>query len=60
MNKKEVLVISIGIFLTVAAWMIIDIYRAHQQPILNVEIRQVRFPPVKLDLSVLEKLKLKQ
>lgn len=28
MNKKELMLLSIGIFLTVAAWLIADIYHA--------------------------------
>lgn len=28
MNKKEILLLSIGVFLTVVAWLIADIYHA--------------------------------
>jgi hypothetical protein len=38
MNRKELLVISVGVFLTIVAWLIIDIYQIKRQPIKEKSI----------------------
>jgi hypothetical protein len=37
MNKKELLLLSIGIFLTVVAWLIADVYNATTQEKIKVK-----------------------
>ncbi len=57
MNKKELLSLSIGIFLTVIAWLIADIYHAATQEKLK---NKVALPTVKqYDISreVLQQLR---
>ncbi|MFN4212603.1 MAG: hypothetical protein ACK4FL_01400 [Microgenomates group bacterium] len=39
MNKKELLFLSIGIFLTVIAWLIADIYHAATQEKIREKIQ---------------------
>ncbi len=38
MNKKEVLFLSIGVFLTVIAWLVADIYHAATEDKIKVKI----------------------
>jgi hypothetical protein len=57
MKQKEMLLLSIGIFLTVLAWVIVEVYRIQ---IIGVLEEEVPFPTVEeytLDMSILETLK---
>jgi hypothetical protein len=38
MNKKEVLLLSIGVFLTVISWLIADIYHAATEEKIKLKI----------------------
>lgn len=59
MNQKELFFISITIFLTIVAWMLLDVYRAQtssfEMPVMSSE--QVNY---KIDPGVLNQLKQKQ
>lgn len=59
MNQKELFFISITIFLTIVAWMLLDVYRAQSSsfdmPVITLE--QVNY---KIDPWVLDQLKQKQ
>ncbi len=60
MNKKELLVISIGIFMTVIAWMIADLYHAATQEVIKNQIDLPKIQKYTLNNSILQTLKGKQ
>ncbi len=41
MNRKEFLIISVGIFLTIIAWIIIDIYHIKSSKFNTVSLKKV-------------------
>lgn len=61
MNKKELLLISIGIFFTVIAWLIADIYHATTTEKIksNVEI-STQLKKYEIDPVILKNLELRQ
>jgi len=57
MNRKEVLLLSIGVFLTVICWLIADIYHASTEDKIK---SRITFPEVyqyKISKELLETLK---
>jgi hypothetical protein len=60
MNQKELLVLSIGIFMTIVAWMVIDIYHLQSRPPNNKDIKAVGSLQFKVDEKVFNLLKQKQ
>lgn len=56
MNQKEILVLAVGIFLTIVAWMIIDIYHIQTQEVVDTEIKPVTIPQYKIDTHVFDDL----
>ncbi len=57
MNKKELLFISIGIFLTVIVWMIADIYHASIEDKIKDKIELPNLKNYLIDKKVLEIIK---
>lgn len=56
MNKKELLLISIGVFLTVVAWLIADIYHAATQEKIKNKITFPQIVKYQTDEDVLKML----
>ena len=56
MNKKELLLISIGVFLTVIAWLIADIYHAATQEKIKNKIALPQIIKYQTDENVLKML----
>lgn len=57
MNKKEVLFLSIGIFLTVVAWLIADIYHAATEEKIKTKIDIPTLSNYKISKEILKTLK---
>ncbi len=57
MNKKEILLLSIGIFLTVVAWLIADIYHAATEDKIKLKISLPQVSQYKINKDILETLK---
>ena len=57
MNKKELFWLSLTIFLTVVAWMILDIYKIKSNIVLDKEIYSSTIIKYKIDPNILKKLK---
>ncbi len=57
MNKKEILFLSIGIFLTVIAWLIADIYHASTEDKIKSKISFPQVYQYKINKDILETLK---
>ncbi|MFH0979594.1 MAG: hypothetical protein V1803_01465 [Candidatus Roizmanbacteria bacterium] len=60
MNKKELLFLSIGIFLTVVAWLIADIYHAATEEKIKTKIEIPTLNNYKISKELLEILKNKK
>jgi len=56
MNKKELLLISIGVFLTVVAWLIADIYHATTEEKIKNKITLPQIVKYQTDENVLKML----
>jgi hypothetical protein len=59
MNKKEVLLLSIGVFLTVIAWLIADIYHASTEDKIKSKISLPQVIQYKISTDILQTLKSK-
>jgi len=57
MNKKEFLFLSIGVFLTVIAWLVADIYHAATEEKIKVRIEIPRLENYKISKELLEIIK---
>ncbi len=57
MNKKEILLLSIGVFLTVVAWLIADIYHASTEDKIKSKISLPQVYRYKINKDILETLK---
>lgn len=60
MNKKELLFLSIGIFLTVIAWLIADIYHAATEEKIKTRIEIPKLDNYKINKELLDILKNKK
>ncbi|MBI5123263.1 hypothetical protein HZA75_05390 [Candidatus Roizmanbacteria bacterium] len=57
MNKKEVLLLSIGVFLTVISWLIADIYHASTEDKIKSKVDLPQVYQYKINKDILEILK---
>lgn len=60
MNKKELLLISIGVFFTVIAWLIADLYHASTTEKIKIKVEATTFKKYNINTDVLTILKQKQ
>lgn len=59
MNKKEILLLSIGVFLTVVAWLIADIYHAATEEKIKQRVELPALKKYQVEEKILEDLKLR-
>ena len=57
MNKNELLVISIGIFLTIVVWMVGDLYHTKQTTTVEEVVNQADIPSYKINPTIFSILK---
>lgn len=60
MNQKELLLIAASIFVTIIAWMMVDIYKIKSTNTIEARTVSVTVVNLKVDTNILEKLKSKQ
>ncbi len=60
MNKKEILILSIGVFLTVVAWLVADLYRASNESKIQKKIDLPSIENYQIKKEILEILKTKE
>ena len=60
MKRKEFLFIAIGIFLTIVAWVVIEIYKIQNTQLVEQEVEIPRVKRYDIDTSVIDKLREKQ
>ena len=54
MKNKEFLIISVGIFLTIIAWIVIDIYHIKTTVIRTESIKSVSIPNYEIDKTIID------
>lgn len=59
MNRKEIFILSVGIFLTVFAWLLADIYHASTTEKVKVKVEIPTLNKYQIDKNIFEKLKQK-
>lgn len=59
MNKKELFLLSVGVFLTVMAWLVADIYHAATQEKIKIKTEIPTLPKYEIKKNVLDVLKAK-
>ena len=59
MNRKEVFLISLTIFLTAVAWMILDVYKIKQEVVVSPEVFSSTIIKYKIDPHILDVIKTK-
>ncbi len=57
MNKKEILYLSVAVFLTMTAFVVNTIYHIQHDQYVNQEIKDVSIPTINIDESVFSILK---
>jgi len=57
MKRKEILILSICVFLTVLVWIIVDIYRAGNEEKINEKIEVSLIENYQIDEEILKILK---
>ncbi len=60
MRKKELLMISIAIFLTVIAWLVADIYHAATAEKIKEQVPILKIKNYDMGMSILEELRNKK
>lgn len=60
MKQKEFLILAIGIFLTIVAWVVIEVYKVQNTQIIEEEIELPTVKRYDIDTSVIDKLQQKQ
>ncbi|MEN9327569.1 MAG: hypothetical protein RI947_377 [Candidatus Parcubacteria bacterium] len=56
MNQRELLILSVGIFLTIVAWMIIDLYHVKTNNSFDTALRPVTIPHYSINSKVFNSL----
>ena len=57
MNQKELFIISITVFLTIVAWMLVDVYKAKTDTSIGAQYTIKPGVNYKLDPAILNRLK---
>jgi len=60
MKSKELLALALGVFLTIIAWMLLDIYHIQTKINEQITIKPAQVPNYTMDKSIIEILKQKQ
>lgn len=60
MKSKELLALALGVFLTIIAWMILDIYHIQTKINEQITIKPAQVPNYVMDKSIIDVLKQKQ
>lgn len=60
MKGKELLILSLGVFLTIVAWMILDVYHIQTKINEQMNIKSVQAPSYVMDKTIIDLLKQKK
>lgn len=57
MKPRELLIISIGVFMTIIAWVVIEIYKVNNSQLVEQTIQLPTVKTYDVDLTVIDKLR---
>jgi hypothetical protein len=57
---KELLILSLGVFLTIIAWMMLDIYHIQTKITEQINIKPAQIPNYVMDKTIIDLLKQKK
>lgn len=57
MNKKELVFISLAIFMTIIAWLVIDIYQIKRSTAEEIEAKPINLTNSEVTKKIIESLK---
>jgi len=57
---KELLILSLGVFLTIIAWMVLDIYHIQTKIAEQINIKPAQVPNYVMDKTIIDVLKQRQ
>ena len=60
MKGKEILILSLGVFLTIIAWMALDIYHIQSKINDQINIKPAQVPNYVMDKTIIDVLKQKK
>jgi len=60
MKGKELLILSLGVFLTIIAWMMLDIYHIQAKINDQIKIKPAQVPEYVMDKTIIDVLKEKK
>lgn len=60
MKGKELLILSLGVFLTIIAWMMLDIYHIQTKINEQIHIKPAQVPNYTMDRTIIDVLKQKK
>ncbi len=60
MKKQEVFILSLVVFFTIVAWMLIDIYHIQEKINEQIDIKPASVPNYQMDKAVIDALKEKK
>jgi hypothetical protein len=60
MKGKELLILSLSVFLTIIAWMMLDIYHIQTKINNQINIKPAQVPSYVMDKTIIDVLKLKK
>jgi hypothetical protein len=60
MKQREILILSVGVFMTIIAWVVIELYKVRNSQIVEEQIVLPKVQEYEVDVSVIEKLREKQ
>jgi len=60
MKSRELFIISLGVFLTIVAWMLLDVYHIQSKINEQIHIKPAEVPNYVMDKGIIDILKQKQ
>ena len=57
MKRKELLILSIAVFMTIISWVVIEVYKVKNSQIIEEDIQLPEVKRYNIDTSIIEKLK---
>lgn len=57
MKRKELLILAVAVFMTIVAWVTIEVYKVQNSQIIEEEIQLPEVKRYNIDTAIIEKLK---
>lgn len=60
MKQREILIISIGVFLTIVAWVVIEIYKVRNVQLIEQDVQLPTVQRYEINTEIIDKLRKKE